>query len=199
MHVGAMWTLIGGCALVICQLGAHCSGGSERAGHDGKVYIVTGAARSVRARARQPGSCVTARHVSGFGRSFALLAARGGAAVVCADLNADGLNTTVQSVRDCGERVRKLAYRWLAGVHGLDEGGRALGIKVDVSSEEDNRRLVDECLQNFGRLDGFFAHAGVVTRGCLTTGLSCAYHQVCLAHQPPLMPSIQRVSLPRSV
>src|SRR5215471_7703106 len=89
---------------------------------DGKVAIITGSA-------------------SGIGRGTAMRFAGEGAAVVIADLNVEGGET---SVRDCKEN-----------------GGRAVFQKADVSSEAEIRALVARAVKEFGRLDIIYNNAGI--------------------------------------
>lgn len=46
-------------------------------------------------------------------------------------------------------------------VEGLKEFGEVIYIQADVSSIEDNQKLVDETVKKFGRLDIFVANAGI--------------------------------------
>lgn len=89
---------------------------------DGKVALVTGAA-------------------SGIGRATALAYARQGARVVVADLDEDGVETTVQKISE--------------------EGGIAQGVTVDVSSPEAAERMVETTIDVFGRLDYACNNAGI--------------------------------------
>ena len=79
---------------------------------DHKVAIITGAA-------------------SGMGRATAIRFAGEGAAVVVADLNQEGGESTV---RECRE-----------------QGGNAVFQKADVSSEEDIKALIARAVSEFGR------------------------------------------------
>lgn len=67
----------------------------------------------------------------GFGKAFCLRLAEEGAKVVAAD------------IRDVADTV--------AGVEA--KGGAALGLKVDVASEADTRRMAEETVKKFGRID----------------------------------------------
>jgi meso-butanediol dehydrogenase / (S,S)-butanediol dehydrogenase / diacetyl reductase len=78
---------------------------------------------------------------NGIGRASALLFAREGARLVLADrMDAEG----------CA-----LAAEINAA------GGEAVFIQVDVSRASENQRLVEECVERFGRLDILFCNAGV--------------------------------------
>jgi NAD(P)-dependent dehydrogenase (short-subunit alcohol dehydrogenase family) len=90
---------------------------------DHKVAVITGAA-------------------SGMGQATAIRFAGEGAAVVVADLNAEGGAATV---RECREN-----------------GGRAIFQKTDVAAEADLKALIDRAVDEFGRLDIMFNNAGFV-------------------------------------
>ena len=78
---------------------------------------------------------------SGIGRAAALRFAREGAAVVCADVSADTAAQTAREARDAGHV--------------------ALATAVDVSASADVKRLVEECIAAYGRIDVLYANAGV--------------------------------------
>jgi 3-oxoacyl-[acyl-carrier protein] reductase len=78
---------------------------------------------------------------SGIGAASALAMAAEGARVVVADVNEAGAKTTV-------ERIERA-------------GGRALAVTCDVTRAADNQSVVERALAAFGRLDVFFANAGV--------------------------------------
>jgi 3-oxoacyl-[acyl-carrier protein] reductase len=77
---------------------------------------------------------------SGMGRASALLFAREGAKVVAADLNEETGQETVDSIKN--------------------EGGEAVFVKVDVSNEEDVKRMVHTAVDHFGKLSILFNIAG---------------------------------------
>ena len=77
---------------------------------------------------------------SGIGRATSILAAGYGAKVVCVDVS-DGVDETVASIND--------------------QGGSAIAIKADVSDESAVTGFVDECIKQFGGIDGIYANAGV--------------------------------------
>jgi 3-oxoacyl-[acyl-carrier protein] reductase len=80
----------------------------------GKITLITGAA-------------------SGIGRAQALLFAREGAAVVAADLNADGAKQLVSEIEAAG--------------------GTALAVMMDVSDSDSVRAAVETAVARFGRID----------------------------------------------
>jgi NAD(P)-dependent dehydrogenase (short-subunit alcohol dehydrogenase family) len=90
---------------------------------DNRIAVITGAA-------------------SGMGRATAIRFAGEGAAVVVADLNREGGESTV---RECREN-----------------GGRAVFQMTDVTSEEDVRAMIARAVSEFGRLDITFNNAGLV-------------------------------------
>jgi NAD(P)-dependent dehydrogenase (short-subunit alcohol dehydrogenase family) len=87
-----------------------------------KVALVTGAA-------------------SGLGVSFAEAMAEAGADVVCADINAKGLEKTVKKIEKIGRK--------------------GLAVLCDVSKEEDVKRMMKVTIETFGRLDILFNNAGI--------------------------------------
>ena len=78
---------------------------------------------------------------AGIGRATALAFAREGARVVVADVDTPKGKETVQMVEA--------------------EGGEAHFINVDVSNAEDVKRMVQETLEAYGRLDYAFNNAGI--------------------------------------
>lgn len=87
-----------------------------------KIAIVTGAA-------------------SGIGKATATTFAKEGAAVMCADVNAEGAEAVASTINDTG--------------------GEAAAIEVDVSKEDDVRRMLAETVARWGKLDALFNNAGV--------------------------------------
>jgi NAD(P)-dependent dehydrogenase (short-subunit alcohol dehydrogenase family) len=69
----------------------------------------------------------------GNGKAAAVLFARVGAKVLCADVNEDAANETVQLIRQ--------------------ENGTANAICADVTSHDDIRRMVKACTDIYGRID----------------------------------------------
>src|SRR5437016_13956667 len=78
---------------------------------------------------------------SGIGAASAIAMAREGARVVVADINEAGAKGVV-------EQVEK-------------GGGQALAVRADVSTAAENQAIVEKALARWGRLDIFFANAGV--------------------------------------
>jgi NAD(P)-dependent dehydrogenase (short-subunit alcohol dehydrogenase family) len=93
---------------------------------EGKVALVTGAG-------------------SGIGRASAVAFAREGAAVVVADVSADGGEETVRHIRDVG--------------------GEALFVHTDVARAADVEALVNTVVNSYGRLDYAHNNAGIATIG----------------------------------
>lgn len=88
-----------------------------------KVIIVTGAA-------------------SGFGKLISSKAAALGAKLVCADVNADGLDETVREITSLGHR--------------------AIGQTTDVTRFAEMQALAKTALETFGRIDVMINNAGVM-------------------------------------
>jgi NAD(P)-dependent dehydrogenase (short-subunit alcohol dehydrogenase family) len=78
---------------------------------------------------------------SGIGRESALALAREGAIVVAADVDADGLDQTVQRVREAG--------------------GRAEGTELDVTDADSVRHVIEAVVDEHGTLDVAHNNAGV--------------------------------------
>lgn len=78
---------------------------------------------------------------SGIGAASAVAMAAQGARVVVADVNEAGTKAVV-------ERIERA-------------GGQALGIAADVTRAADNQAMVERAVATWGRLDVFFANAGV--------------------------------------
>lgn len=78
---------------------------------------------------------------SGIGQATALLFAHEGAKVAVVDLREDAAKATA-------EQIEK-------------EGGQALAVRADVSRAADNEAAVNQAVARWGRLDIFYANAGV--------------------------------------
>ena len=83
------------------------------------------------------------------GRATALRLAEEGAAVLVSDLESQRAG--------CEEIVATIS----------DNGGRAIFVPADVTSEDDQRRLVEECVSAFGSLDYAFNNAGIFLKAIL--------------------------------
>ncbi|MFD7524507.1 SDR family NAD(P)-dependent oxidoreductase [Paenibacillus chitinolyticus] len=100
---------------------------------------------------------------SGIGRQTCLKFARKGDRVVVADFNeAAGMETV--------EHIKK-------------EGGEAIFVKVDVSSQESVQALVDEAVAKFGRIDVMFNNAGIGGAGPVLTQNMDLYHKTIAVNQ----------------
>jgi NAD(P)-dependent dehydrogenase (short-subunit alcohol dehydrogenase family) len=91
----------------------------------GKTIIVTGAG-------------------SGIGKATALIFAREGTNVVCADINEDG----------AGQIARQI----------IDKGGKALALRVDVTTREQVDGMVRAAIETFGSVQFQFNSAGAALR-----------------------------------
>lgn len=89
---------------------------------NGKSVVVTGSGR-------------------GIGAACARGAARQGASVVVNDLNAAGVEETVELIRA--------------------DGGRAIACVGDITDWDDAGRLIGACIESFGRIDGLVNNAGL--------------------------------------
>lgn len=79
--------------------------------------------------------------IAGNGRAISILAAREGAQVVCADINAESARETVAMI--------------------TAEGGTAFALKADVAVPEEVGRMVAEAHKTMGRLDGLVLNVGI--------------------------------------
>ena len=82
---------------------------------------------------------------AGIGRASSVLFAREGAKVVCADLAPETTEETLRLVREAG--------------------GEGCFVQVDAADSAAVQRLVEETVRRYGRLDVFYANAGVVPGG----------------------------------
>lgn len=81
---------------------------------------------------------------NGIGAATAKFFALHGAKVIVADYDLEGATDVASEIND-------------------DFPGCALAVKVDVSSKEDNMRMIDLCVTTFGKIDILFANAGVMS------------------------------------
>jgi len=81
---------------------------------------------------------------SGIGRAAAMIFAREGANVVCADINADGTNATADRI--------------------VSQGGKALALRTDVTSRKDVNEMVSRAIDTFGTVQFQFNSAGAALR-----------------------------------
>jgi meso-butanediol dehydrogenase/(S,S)-butanediol dehydrogenase/diacetyl reductase len=80
----------------------------------------------------------------GIGEATALLFGKEGASVCC--------NSLTDSAKSVAERI-------------TSSGGAAIFVKADVSREEEARRLIEQTVKVFGRIDILFNNAGIVIPG----------------------------------
>jgi NAD(P)-dependent dehydrogenase (short-subunit alcohol dehydrogenase family) len=83
----------------------------------------------------------------GIGSATARRFAEEGSMVACVDVNADALAATVRGIEDTN--------------------GRAVAIAADVSTEDGNRRMIEETVARYGGLDILHANAAVQVMGQL--------------------------------
>jgi 3-oxoacyl-[acyl-carrier protein] reductase len=95
---------------------------------DDRVVVVTGAA-------------------SGIGAATCEVLAAAGAILVCGDLNADGIETTVEAVKGAGSR--------------------GLGVVTDVTARSDVAALIDAAVAEFGQVDAVCNIAGAMFPGLI--------------------------------
>jgi 3-oxoacyl-[acyl-carrier protein] reductase len=95
---------------------------------DDRVVVVTGAA-------------------SGIGAETCAVLGAAGATVVCADVDTDGLGTTVAAVEEAG--------------------GKAVAVPTDVTARAEVAAAVERAVSDFGRLDGMCNIAGAMFPGLI--------------------------------
>jgi len=86
---------------------------------------------------------------SGIGKSSAIMLAKSGAGLTLVDRNRTGLDTITQACKE----------------EGLTS---PLAVCADISKEQDVKRMVDDSLERFGRIDFLVTSAGVLFRTGLT-------------------------------
>lgn len=77
----------------------------------------------------------------GIGRTIALTLARQGAKVVVADINLDGVQETVNAIKEAG--------------------GEAFGVELNVTSWESVHAMVEQVVRSLGRIDILVNNAGI--------------------------------------
>ncbi|MGZ7443063.1 SDR family NAD(P)-dependent oxidoreductase [Paenibacillus sp. TH7-28] len=77
----------------------------------------------------------------GIGRTIALTLARQGAQVVVADINLDGVQETVNAIKEAG--------------------GEAFGVELNVTSWESVHAMVEQVVRSLGRIDILVNNAGI--------------------------------------
>jgi NAD(P)-dependent dehydrogenase (short-subunit alcohol dehydrogenase family) len=100
---------------------------------DGRRVLVVGAGTQASAEGDAP---------HGNGRAIAVLAAREGAAVACADIDSEAAAATVALAEA--------------------EGGRAVAITADVADEEQCIAMVEQAESSLGGLDGLVLNVGIL-------------------------------------
>jgi NAD(P)-dependent dehydrogenase (short-subunit alcohol dehydrogenase family) len=88
---------------------------------------------------------------SGIGKATSLLAASYGANVLCVDLS---------------EEVQTTASEIAAA------GGKAMAVRANVAEEAEVEAFIQSCVDEFGRIDGIYANAGVSGGGKSVTELT---------------------------
>jgi len=84
---------------------------------------------------------------SGIGRASALMFAQEGARVALGDVDEAGVEGAAREIRDAG--------------------GEAVALHTDVTRDADVRRLVDEAVTRYGKLDVMFNNAGIGMGGSI--------------------------------
>ncbi|MGK9267005.1 SDR family oxidoreductase [Bacillus inaquosorum] len=77
----------------------------------------------------------------GIGRTIALTLAKQGASIVVADIDQAGISDTVEAI--------------------TKNGGRAIGVEVNVTNKVSVDQMVDKTLEEFGRIDILVNNAGI--------------------------------------
>eukprot|EP00930_Biecheleria_cincta_P038445 TRINITY_DN26415_c0_g1_i1.p1 TRINITY_DN26415_c0_g1~~TRINITY_DN26415_c0_g1_i1.p1 ORF type:complete len:252 (-),score=45.46 TRINITY_DN26415_c0_g1_i1:65-820(-) len=111
------------------------------AGHLVPVSCAAGGHKSPPANRLEGKIAIVTGAASGIGRAASLAFAEQGACVYCVDWDQAGTDDTAAAI--------------------IRTGGRAKAAQFDVSTEEANRKMVANCIAEFGGLHVFFANAGV--------------------------------------
>ena len=94
----------------------------------------------------------------GIGREVAILFASEGAKVMVSARSSDQIAKVVEEISA--------------------SGGEAIGVNADVSREDDVRRIVDETMENFGRVDVLVNNAGILEPGPIASVDSESWRRV---------------------
>jgi len=84
---------------------------------------------------------------SGIGRATAILFAREGTKVVVADVDEEGGRGTIRKI--------------------VNEGGDAIFVRTDVSQVDDVKKMIDNTISRYGRIDILFNNAGINITGTI--------------------------------
>jgi NAD(P)-dependent dehydrogenase (short-subunit alcohol dehydrogenase family) len=93
---------------------------------------------------------------SGIGRETAMRLYRDGASLALADIDHVAVHRVVEELSD-----RKSPDRSEA-VPGSPEPGQLCEVHADISADSDVKRVVEECLSRFGKIDFLVSNAGIV-------------------------------------
>jgi len=93
---------------------------------------------------------------SGIGRETAARLHQDGASLVLSDIDRDAVRSAVKELGDSGRSVRSERDP------GSPKPGRLHGVHADVSADGDVKRMVEECLSRFGKIDFLVSNAGIV-------------------------------------
>jgi meso-butanediol dehydrogenase/(S,S)-butanediol dehydrogenase/diacetyl reductase len=85
---------------------------------------------------------------AGIGEATAILFAKEGAKVCC--------NSITDSAKKVVENIQTM-------------GGSAIFVKADVSQEKDAKRVIEETIEEYGKIDILFNNAGIVLGGAIDT------------------------------
>ena len=170
------------------SIGAHRFGGVRPLADAERQFIEQWEAEEYR---RQVGSGGPAR-----GRALGLVALVTGAAqgfglAIAADLAAQGAHVALADINVAGAEAEA---QDLCGRHGA---GRALGIRLDVTSEESVAACFAELVRAYGGVDVVVSNAGVLRAGSVTTQPMAEFDAVtrvnyrgyflCVRHAAPIL------------
>lgn len=138
----------------------HASGASAQP-LNGKISIVTGSAQ-------------------GFGAGIAEYLASQGAAVVVADMNAEGAEKEAQKIRES----------WCVP---------ALAVAVNVSDEDSVKNMIEQTVLTFGGLDVFVNNAGIVRAGGLDEMTKSNFELVTAVNYTAYFLCVKYASVPMKI